>query len=242
VTAAANLAPLLSEEQAAALLGVSDRTLRKERQAGRLPYIMIRRVIRYSAADLNDYIERAALSLYRRDGSPFWQYDFAVNGQRFRGSTGETGKREALKVEDDHKQAARKRGQRRKEWTVDMLCAAYWDEHAQHRPSHSTILGQLAALRRHLGKDRKLSSITNAALMDYRAKRRGDGLAQHSINREVTILRAAMRHVARSTASIPKLHWDKLKSEEPAPAPALSHIRGMGRRCLKRRTRRSSPS
>jgi integrase len=158
------------------------------------------------------------MSLYRREGSPYWQYDFTVNGQRFRGSTGEAGKRDALKVEDDHKQAARRQGQRKKEWTVQMLCEAYWGDHAQHRASHATILGQLAAIRRHLGKDRKLSSITNAAMLDYRAKRRGDGLEKHSINREITIMRAAMRHVAEvHGVNVPALHWEKLKSEEPPP-------------------------
>lgn len=156
------------------------------------------------------------MSLYRRAGSPYWQYDFTVNGLRFRGSTGETGKREALKVEDDHKQAARKQGRRKKEWTVQMLCEAYWDDHAQYRPSHATILGQLAAIRRHLGKDRKLSTITNAAMLDYRAKRRGDKLEQHSINREITIARAAMNHAAEvHGVAIPTLHWEKLKTEEP---------------------------
>ena len=158
------------------------------------------------------------MSLYRREGSPFWQYDFTVNGLRFRGSTGETGKREALKVEDDHKQAARRQQQRTKEWTVQTLCETYWSEHGQHARSASTILGQLASLRRHLGKDRKLSSITNAAMMDYRAKRRGEGLEKHSINREITIMRAAMRHVAELHAvNVPKLHWEKLKTEEPPP-------------------------
>lgn len=158
------------------------------------------------------------MSLCRRTGSPFWQYDFTVNGVRFRGSTGETGKREAAKVEDDHKQAARRRGQRPKEWIVQTLCEAYWDEHAQHRASHKTIFNQLVALRRHLGKDRKLSSLTNATLMDYRAKRRGDGLQQHSINREITILRAAMRHAEEMhSVAVPKLHWERLKHEEPPP-------------------------
>lgn len=159
------------------------------------------------------------MSLYRREGSPYWQFDFTVNGLRFRGSTGETGKREALKVEDDHKQTARRsQGQRKKEWTVQMLCEAYWDEHAQDRPSHATILGQLAALRRHLGKDRKLSTITNATVLDYRAKRRSDGLEKHSINREVTILRAAMRRAAEvHGVTIPALKWGALKTEEPPP-------------------------
>ena len=159
------------------------------------------------------------MSLYQRANSPFWQYDFAVNGQRFRGSTGETGKREAAKVEDYHKQAARKAGQRKKEWTIDSLCAAYWDDHARNRPSAATILGQLASLRRLLGKDRKVSAITNAAVLDYRAKRRGEtAIAPHSINREITILRAAMNHAAEvHGVAIPKLAWEKLKTEEPPP-------------------------
>jgi integrase len=159
------------------------------------------------------------MSLYQRAGSPFWQYDFAVNGQRFRGSTGETRKRDALKVEDYHKEAAKKQGQRKKEWTIESLCTAYWDDHAQHRPSQATILGQLAALRRLLGKDRKVSAITNAAVLDYRAKRRGETkIEQHSINREITILRAAMNHAAEVYGvAIPKLAWEKLKTEEPPP-------------------------
>lgn len=50
---------LMTEDEAAQVLRVCPRTLRKERQAGRLPYIVIGRVIRYSASDLHDYIERA---------------------------------------------------------------------------------------------------------------------------------------------------------------------------------------
>jgi len=99
-----------------------------------------------------------------------------------------------------------------------MLCEAYWDDHAQHKPSQKTIFNQLVALRRLIGKDRKLSSLTNASIMDYRAKRRGEGLQPHSVNREITILRAAMRHAAEfHSVTIPMLHWEKLKSDEPAP-------------------------
>lgn len=158
------------------------------------------------------------MSLYRRSGSPFWQYDFTVNGVRFRGSTGETGKREALKVEDDYRQSARQASKQRREWTVDAMCSAYWDDHAQHKPSSATILGQLAALRRHLGKDRKLSSITNATMLDYRAKRRGEGLSVQSVNREYTIARAALRFVHEvHGVTVPTLHWGKLKGDEPPP-------------------------
>jgi integrase len=155
------------------------------------------------------------MSLYQREGSPFWWYDFTVNGLRFRGSTGKEAKREARKVEDDHKQQARKGQKRPDEWKLHDLCRAYYDEHAQHRRSSATILHQLAKLREHIGKDRKLSSITNATMMDYRQARKGEGLEQSSINREIVILRAAMRYANDiHGVAIPKLAWPKLMAAE----------------------------
>lgn len=47
---------LLTEKEAAALLQVCDRTLRKERQAGNCPYILIGRCVRYHPDDLAQLI------------------------------------------------------------------------------------------------------------------------------------------------------------------------------------------
>lgn len=49
---------LLTEEEAAEAFRVCARTLRKERQAGRLAYILIGRCVRYDPTDLQAYIER----------------------------------------------------------------------------------------------------------------------------------------------------------------------------------------
>jgi hypothetical protein len=49
----------LTEPEAAAQLRVCPRTLRKERQAGRLPYIKIGRVVRYDPNDLATFVEGA---------------------------------------------------------------------------------------------------------------------------------------------------------------------------------------
>jgi integrase len=156
------------------------------------------------------------MSLYQREGSPFWWYDFTVNGVRFRGSTGKEAKREARKVEDDHKQQARKGPRKTDEWRMHDLCRVYYDERAQHRRSSATILHQLSKLREYLGKDRKLTSITNATMMDYRQRRHVDGLSQPSINREIVILRAALRYAHDMHGiSIPNLAWDKLRYQEP---------------------------
>ena len=156
------------------------------------------------------------MSLYQREGSPFWWYDFTVNGVRFRGSTGEESKREARKVEDAHKEAARKSQKKSSEWRLHDLARVYYDERGQHKRSAATILHQLAKLRDYIGKDRKLSSITNATIMDYRQRRKGDGLKPHSINREIVILRAAMTYAARvHHVTVPKLAWTEVRTPEP---------------------------
>jgi len=50
---------LLTEQDAAATLKVCPRTLRKERQAGRLPYILIGRSVRYAPSDLEVFVQRS---------------------------------------------------------------------------------------------------------------------------------------------------------------------------------------
>ena len=158
------------------------------------------------------------MPLYLREGSPFWQYDFTVNGKRFRGSTGETSKREARRVADDHKQSAKRDDLHRPNWTMRTLCETYWHEHAQDRAASKTYWNQLLNLAHHIGKDRPIRAITNATIMDYRARRRGEGLQDHSINREIILLRAAMNHAAAlHKAAIPDLAWAKLKKPEPPP-------------------------
>ncbi len=48
---------LLTETEAAERLRLCQRTLRKARAAGQLPYVLIGRSIRYTVADLESYVE-----------------------------------------------------------------------------------------------------------------------------------------------------------------------------------------
>lgn len=50
---------LLSEHEAAEALRLCPRTLRKERQAGNLPYVLIGRRVLYAPDDLAVFIERS---------------------------------------------------------------------------------------------------------------------------------------------------------------------------------------
>lgn len=53
---------LLTETEAATRLGISDRTLRRERQAGHINYILIGRRILYDLSDIQAFIDRARIT------------------------------------------------------------------------------------------------------------------------------------------------------------------------------------
>ena len=156
------------------------------------------------------------MSLYRREGSPFWWYDFTVNGLRFRGSTEEESKSKARGVESDKRADAKRKPKYDGNWRLRYVFGAYWNDHAIKLASSKTVEYQLAALSAGIGRDTLAIRITSAMLITYRAKRRGHGLSEASINREMEILRAALNH-ARDVhkQAVPILPWLKLRGKEP---------------------------
>ncbi len=156
------------------------------------------------------------MSLYRRTGSPFWQYSFAVNGVRFRGSTGCASKRDAQIVEAGKRHEIKQRRKHIDAFRLRDCFGAYWDEHAKHTRSAKFVFGKLAALTRILGRETLMNDLTNANLLDYRAKRRGEGLEPHSVNRDLAILKAALNHANQLHGQqIPALAWKRIKVAEP---------------------------
>lgn len=156
------------------------------------------------------------MSLYKRSGSPFWQYSFAIHGVRFRGSTGCTGKREAQVVEAEKRHEAKQKRKRTDPWRIRDCFGAYWSEHAKHKRSSDFVFTKLAALSRLLGADTLLTDLTNAMVMDYRATRRGEGLQAHSVNRDINCLKAALNHARTMHGqAVPFLAWKRLKAPEP---------------------------
>lgn len=156
------------------------------------------------------------MSVYRREGSSFWWFSFTIDGRRFRGSTGKEAKREAEEVERDEYARIRKASARPTDWTLQAVLSSYWEEHAKHVRSFATIETHFADLQKGLGKETRTSRLTNGALMDYRAKRRGGGVQAHSVNREFAYLRAAFEHCARFHGQqLPDIDWKNLKAKEP---------------------------
>jgi len=77
--------------------------------------------------------------------SPFFQYDFQLNGRRFHGSTGATTRREALEVEHQERAEAKSAGD---DSTIEGGFARWWNEVGQHdADAHGTTFPRLEALQ-----------------------------------------------------------------------------------------------
>lgn len=154
------------------------------------------------------------MSLYQRKGTPYWQYDFTVNGVRLRGSTGRIAKREAAVRERELRHDAETRPQYNDDWTIAAMLSIYWKEHAKHQASARTTLAIIEKLSKGLGGI-KMMNLENSALMDYRATRRGDGVMAQTVNRDIAMLQAAMNHAKNiHNKQVPQIAWKSLKVPE----------------------------
>jgi integrase len=82
--------------------------------------------------------------------------------------------------------------------------------------SAATISYQLERLSEYLGPNTLLTAITPAMLTAYHRRRVGDGIKEHSANREIVILRAALQHAHNIHGQqIAEIQWSKVRKPEP---------------------------
>jgi integrase len=155
----------------------------------------------------------------KRNGSPYYHYDFTIQGRRFRGST-ETRDKEAAKVIETKRRAEVLLDgalDRKPQASLDETCGRYLLEHAHRLASVGTLDYQLNNLLTGLGKNTHLKEITDNDVAIYVARRRNQ-VSDSSVNRELTLLRAVLR-MARDRwgyeVTMPnwKAHW--LREPEP---------------------------
>jgi len=151
--------------------------------------------------------------LKRRPNSPYWWYDITVSGRRFRGSTQTSDRKTAeiiiAKIRSDLL-IQQVTGQKPR-MTLDAAAAKYLDEHAQYLASATDIARWLDSVVSGIGSAANLSTITAGQVAAYVATRRGAGLSNASINREIGALRALINR-ARDIWDIdtPKILWKKI--------------------------------
>lgn len=157
------------------------------------------------------------MPLYKRAGTPFYWFDFTVAGVRHRGSTGCEKISDAKEVERDERAKAKKQPRYGDKWRLRNALGSYWNDHAVRLRSAKTIEYQILELSSGLGADMLIERISPAHLLEYRARRRGHGLGESSINRELHLLRAALSHAAQvHLQSVPDIPWSKVTVSEPA--------------------------
>lgn len=111
-------------------------------------------------------------------------------------------------------------------WRIRECFGAYWNDHAAHKSTEDDIFRSMEILSAHFGKDTPIAAITNADVMDYRAKRRGGSIkvegralgpvSPSTVNRDLAYLKAALNHAHLMHGQHPPaLAWKKLRLPEP---------------------------
>lgn len=160
------------------------------------------------------------MSLRKDPRSPYWQYDFQRNKQRFHGSTGCRTKRDAEKFESDLKRRVALGDDSRPVQTIDEACEAYWLDKGQHENNAATTKYQLANLCKLLGERKMIGDVRQADMRSFVAKRRAT-VSPASINRELALMQRVMKHARLAGIDIPQpdtelaIKWKDLKLAEP---------------------------
>jgi integrase len=144
------------------------------------------------------------MSVYRPQGSPFYQYDFQMRGRRFRGSTKRTSRREAETVERGERERAKELLKistgGAEVLTLDLASGRYWAEVGAH---HADSAGTWRALERligYFGQDKLLAEITDNDVAKLVAWRRG-----HRVKGKAGAKLVSSATVNRMTQTLQKL-------------------------------------
>ncbi len=117
------------------------------------------------------------MSVYRPKGSPFYQFDFQWRGSRFHGTTKQTSRREAERVERDERERAKRLDAQIKasgaSLQLDHVAGRYWEEVGKHHAGADNTWRDLERLVDYFGPTKLLTEITDDDVSKLVAWRRG---------------------------------------------------------------------
>lgn len=174
------------------------------------------------------------MAVYKREGSPYWYFEFVVDGKRHRGSTGETSKAKALAAEAKARAAAQEDaklgldGMRR--GTLGEV-ADLWLQHvsaltSKDHDNNITRVRKLFGERKEKGgevkagarpglkRDLELQRLTSAMLVDLKESRIAEGIQPSTINRELALVQALLRYAKAKGYVTPRLEVGDLYEDE----------------------------
>lgn len=128
------------------------------------------------------------MSVYKPKNSPYYQYDFQINGNRFHGSTGKKNERDARLVEKEKKTKAKVAVKAAEAasgglLTMDAAAARYWKEVGEYHANADTTWTDLSRLVDYFTPTKLLSDINDrdvAALIQWRRSQRLRGKTRDS--------------------------------------------------------------
>lgn len=148
------------------------------------------------------------MSVYTRKNSPFYYYEFQIDGHRFHGSTRARNKKEALSIEKAikakaHADMAQMRLTGDGPLTLDLAAGRYWLEKGQTLAAAEDIKRDLARLIRYFGPDKLMSEISDADVAALVAWRRSQTLKLRKKDKAGNAVRAvSAATVNRSTTGV----------------------------------------
>jgi integrase len=123
------------------------------------------------------------MSVYKPKKSPFYQYDFQLNGHRFFGSTECTTRKDAEKLESVERAKAKALVKAMKRSAVSLLiddvADRLWNESAQHDAAPDATETNLARLIEYFGKAKSLTDIDHNETKKMVAWRRGHRVTRY---------------------------------------------------------------
>ncbi|WP_421591163.1 tyrosine-type recombinase/integrase [Shinella sp. M27] len=131
------------------------------------------------------------MSIYKPAKSPYYSYDFVVEGRRFFGSTKAKTKKDALAFEAQARQQAKKDvAEERKTGngplTMDTAAGRFWNEVGQHHANSATTFTDLERLVNRLGRTTRLDAIGDAEVAALVAWRRSNTVRDRTKHRDGT--------------------------------------------------------
>lgn len=156
--------------------------------------------------------------------SPFYIYDFKLQGKRFSGNTGCRTKPEARRFEEVEREKAKEKlkaeaalaGQ---PMTIDEAAGLFWEERGQTYRGNAkkTFKAALTWIIREAGPDTFLTDFSNRTVAELVARRRGEGVKNATVNRTVTepLRRIFNRAEKAWDQKVPKINWGQHLLPEP---------------------------
>lgn len=178
------------------------------------------------------------MGIYKIQGSPYWQFDFTVKGQRHRGSTEAAKKSEALAIYTKRRSEALLGNfyESKNSLTLNLAFFQFEKEHASHLKSYSnSIQYHIDHLLNYFGRDTALASIGQAELQKYvsdcrvatykpRFTKEDRITSPATVNRRIAVFRKMHKLALTWGADIQPIDFSALRLEEPeSPNNTLSH-------------------